>query len=88
MSETLHKPLPVQGYTPQPDWKVKAVNDNRELEEEILRRLDDMAGNPEIDSRWVATARTYLELGFMALNRAVFQPQRVKLPESPSDETS
>jgi hypothetical protein len=34
-----------------------------------------------IDGYWLGVARVYLELGFMAMNRAVFQPQRAKLPE-------
>jgi hypothetical protein len=33
------------------------------------------------DQRWLAIARTHFQEGFMALNRAVFQPQRIKLPE-------
>lgn len=33
------------------------------------------------DARWIAVARTHFQEGFMALNRAVFQPQRIKLPE-------
>lgn len=36
---------------------------------------------PEVDGRWLAIARTHFQEGFMALNRAVFQPQRIKLPE-------
>lgn len=34
-----------------------------------------------LDPRWTAIARSHFEQGFMALNRAVFQPQRVRLPE-------
>lgn len=33
------------------------------------------------DPRWLAIARTHIQEGFMALNRAVFQPQRIKLSE-------
>lgn len=35
----------------------------------------------EFDPRWLAIARTGFEQAFMALNRAVFQPQRIALPE-------
>lgn len=35
----------------------------------------------DADKRWIAVARTHFQEGFMALNRAVFQPQRIKLPE-------
>jgi hypothetical protein len=34
-----------------------------------------------VDQRWLAIGRTHIEEAFMAINRAVFQPQRVKLPE-------
>lgn len=33
------------------------------------------------DPRWLAVAKTRFQEGFMALNRAVFQPQRIRLPE-------
>jgi len=35
----------------------------------------------DVDQRWLAIARTHFQEGFMALNRSVFQPGRVKLPE-------
>lgn len=35
----------------------------------------------QYDSRWIAIARGHFQEGFMALNRAVFQPQRIRLPE-------
>jgi hypothetical protein len=36
---------------------------------------------PEVDKRWLAIARTGFEQAFMALNRSVFQPGRIRLPE-------
>ena len=76
-----HKPLPVQGYTAQPGWKVDTVNENKVLEEQILRRLDGYKGMAQdVDQRWLAIGRTKLEEAFMAINRSVFQPQRAKLP--------
>lgn len=35
----------------------------------------------QYDPYWLAAARKHFLEGFMALNRAVFQPQRIKLPE-------
>ena len=78
---TDHKPLPVQGYTSQPQWKVDAVNRNKQLEEELLRILDTWKGMYEdIDQDWLLLGRVRLEEAFMAINRAVFQPRRAKLP--------
>lgn len=75
------KGLPVKGYTDQPDAKINLVNRNKEVEERILRVLDPMYDSSAFDRRWLSIARTHFEQGFMALNRAVFQPQRVALPE-------
>ena len=79
------KGLPVQGYKPtQPDWAIALVNEDKVLEERVLRQIDAHVRNRdsrEIDQRHVALARTEIESAFMHLNRAVFQPQRIKLPE-------
>lgn len=75
-----HEPLPVSGYTAQSDVKVRLVNANKETEESLLRCLDVMTGNEEINKRWLAIARTHFEQGFMAMNRAVFDPERISLP--------
>lgn len=72
-----HKGLPVSGYQPQTDDKVAYVNENKRLEEIILRRLDDMMRSDDYDKRWAVIARAQLEQGFMAMNRAVFHPSRI-----------
>lgn len=79
----MHQGLPVSGYRPQSDDAVGLVNLNKEAEERLLRMLDLLASAPSglIDRRWYAVARTHFEQGFMALNRSIFQPGRVALPE-------
>lgn len=76
-----HAPLPVSGYTTQPQSKVDEVNINKRLEEVVLRRLDDLRASDAIDQRWLAVGRTHIEQGWMAINRAIFQPERVKIEE-------
>ncbi len=76
---TEHSGLPVSGYRPQSDDAVNLVNWNKQLEESVLRTLDGLATRDWIDKRWLAIGRTAIEQGFMAVNRAVFQPTRVKL---------
>jgi len=94
---TDHKPLPVAGYTDQSDAKVALVNEFKQDEERLLRKLDAMTkavhdprydvhipASPlaaATDQRWLAIARSHFQQGYMALNRAVFQPQRIRLPE-------
>lgn len=78
-----HQGLPVAGYKPQSDAKVAVVNVNKELEERCLRQIDAIPrdGGAGYDHRMIALARTQLRGAFMWLNRAVFQPGRVPLPE-------
>lgn len=76
-----HTGLPVAGYTTQTDAKVSKVNEFKQDEERLLRKIDDIMAGEGFDKRWAAVARTHIQEGFMALNRAVFQPQRIALPE-------
>lgn len=86
---TEHKGLPVHGYQPQSDDKVALVNGFKQDEERLLRKLDALLTTklegdkvvPSYDARWLSIARTHFQEGFMALNRAIFQPQRIELPE-------
>lgn len=81
-----HQGLPVAGYKPQDSTAVAKVNEHKQVEEQLLRRIEQLQALNSIDPgahdpRWLAVARTHFEEGFMALNRAVFKPGRVKLPD-------
>lgn len=81
-----HNGLPVSGYRAQSPANIAVVNGNKELEERVLRRIDAMQSNAHAadhDPRMIALARTAIQEGFMWLNRAVFQPERISLPEDP-----
>lgn len=82
-----HKPLPVSGYTPQSKATVDLVNRNKELEERLLRVLDELEFNPmyNVDICWLKVGRRHIEQGFMEINRAIFKPQRFNLPVQDSD---
>lgn len=79
-----HKGLPVAGYLPQADDKVAVVNANKELEERCIRAAEAIRDAEGMDGRMAALAITNIQQGFMWLNRAVFQPSRVALPEDKS----
>jgi hypothetical protein len=81
MTEPKHEGLPVAGYKAQSAEAVELVNANKVVEEIILRNLDDLAEMPGVDKRWLAIGRTQIEQGFMAVNRSIFKPGRVVLPE-------
>ena len=78
---------PVSGYRPQTQQALDLVNGFKADEERLLRKLDELKTLPEYgtiplaDQRWLALGRTHLEQAFMAINRSVFKPTRVKLPE-------
>lgn len=72
---------PVKGYRAQSADAINLVNAHKDAEERLLRRLDALSSRGDIDKRWLSIARTHFEEGFMALNRAVFQPERIDIPE-------
>lgn len=80
MADT-HEGLPVSGYNPQSAEKVDLVNANKALEERCIRAAEKIRDHGGCDPRMAALAITNLQQAFMWLNRAVFQPGRVSLPE-------
>ncbi len=80
--------LPVAGYAKNVEqWRIDMVNENKILEERVLRRVDEHVRNRdsrEIDQASVQLARRHVEDAFYRLNRAIMQPARIlKLPEDP-----
>lgn len=79
--------LPIPGYQSQTTAAINQVTTHKQLEEAILRVIDELGDQHvpadqhlDADKRWLAIARTNIEQGFMALNRSVFKPARVILP--------
>ncbi|WP_421579124.1 DUF7681 family protein [Shinella sp. M31] len=81
MNDEAFTPLPVNGYRTQSASNIQLVNINKDFEERVLRFFDALAEDPSVDKRWLAIGRTGIEQGFMAANRAIFKPVRVKLPD-------
>ncbi len=81
MSNVMHSGLPVPGYRAQGEQAVAKVRELKEAEERVLRILDQLKADAEVDQRWLQIGRTSIEQGFMAANRAIFKPARVELPE-------
>lgn len=81
----MHEGLPVAGYQPQTDNRVELVNTNKGTEERLVRLIESLQMGGTGDPRCLALAKTHLETGFMWLNRAIFQPGRVRLPEDPAE---
>jgi hypothetical protein len=70
------EPGTITGHQKQPQQKVDAVNTTKGIENDLGRWLKQLQADVEdVDGRWVSIARTHFQQGFMALNRAVFQPE-------------
>ena len=54
-----------------------------EMEEHTLRLLDEIDEDGEVsaDKRWLSIGRTQIQLGFMAVKRSIFKPERVEIAE-------
>ena len=76
-----HEGLPVAGYQPQSDERVQLVNENKVIEERLLRQIEHGLTTGLMDREAAFTAKTAMQEAFMWLNRAIFRPARVKLPE-------
>ena len=57
---TDHQPMPVAGYTAQSDDIIKTVNENKQLEETVLKQLDALKARDDVDQRWLAIGRTHV----------------------------
>jgi hypothetical protein len=87
---TTHAPMPVAGYTAQSQANIDLANEGKQLEERMLRYIERVEKYAETDpdtvkigerKRLAAVGRTQMQLGWMMVIRAIFNPQRIKLPE-------
>ena len=69
-------PGTITGYKQHTQHEVDAVNTTKGIENDLGDWIAQLRADlPNLDQRWVAIARTHFQEGFMALNRAVFQPE-------------
>jgi hypothetical protein len=73
--------LPVSGYRPQSREAIDSVNALKDMEEHVLRLLDEVEEEEGLaaDKRWMAIGRTAIQQGFMAVNRSIFKPGRIDI---------
>ena len=78
-------PLPVLGYKEQSEEALRLVNRNKVIEEQLLRHIEAIGDHvfetdqdDEDNYRWVVIAKTHIEQGFMALNRAILKSKRLE----------
>jgi hypothetical protein len=79
IAEKIAPKFKLAGYTDQSKNNIELVNNNKQIEEMVLQICDALLEVSAVDKRWLSIARTHIEQGFMALNRSIFKPERVKL---------
>lgn len=74
IKETLQK---IIGYTERSSdaTAIQLVNVTKEIENQLGDWVEKLRADESIDWDWLDIAVPHLQLGFMALNRAVFQPE-------------
>jgi len=56
------------------DWETDLLNKSAGFEAEMIEFIEAQFSTGSCDDRWLAIARTDLQKGFMALNRAIAKP--------------
>lgn len=67
----------IKTFTDQTDFNKALVNENKVLEEQVLRQIDKLKCIDGPDQRYIMLAQTNIQQAFMWLNRGIFQPQRL-----------
>lgn len=76
----------IKGFTDQSEKNKAFINRNKEIEERVFRIVDEVRAQEEYNHTFTDAANEYLIIGFMLLNRGIFQPQRIELPEDKEPE--
>lgn len=63
----------IKGYRELSQDEIDAMNAVKEKAAEVGDLLDSMKGM-DVDPRWLAIARTELQIGFMSATRAITKP--------------
>jgi hypothetical protein len=67
--------MQIKGYRKLTEEEISTINDLKALAEQVGEEVDNIFNREGVDKRWAAIARTDLQTGFMALIRAVAQPE-------------
>lgn len=65
----------IVGYTELSPQQIAAMNHVKGVGNYLGGLLNELAGFPGIDMRWLALARTHLQEGVMFANRAIARPE-------------
>lgn len=65
----------IKGYRDLDQNEINAMNQIKLIAEQVGAMVELMESNPDLDQRWVAVGKTQAQQAFMALTRAVAQPE-------------
>ena len=84
MSEDRIPYTPVKGYRELNAEELEDMNALKELEAAVLYRIAELGRSLEgYHPHWLSRGQITIEMGFMALNRAIARPKPVQLPADP-----
>ena len=64
----------IKGYRELSQIEIDLMNKVKALASEVERLYQDLLHTKEVDGRWLAIGKTDLQIGFMALVRAIAKP--------------
>jgi hypothetical protein len=70
--ENQHKKI--KGYRDLSQAEIDSMNDAKALAEKVGVLVEQLQSQDGLDQRWIATAKTDLQKGFMSLIRGIAQP--------------
>lgn len=70
--ENQHKKI--KGYRDLSQAEIDAMNEAKALADNVGSLVEKLQGQDGLDQRWIATAKTDLQKGFMSLIRGIAQP--------------
>lgn len=73
MVDNQHKKI--TGYRDLTEDEIAAMNELKELGNQVGALLDKVKDIPDVDQRFLATGRTDIQKGFMCAIRAVARPE-------------
>lgn len=73
----------IRGYRTLGVREISMMNDVKEMEALVAELWARFMADKTTDSRWMAIAKTQLELGFMAFSRAIAKPKEWDMKVDP-----
>ena len=73
----------IAGYRELAPLEKHEINKIKKMEQCLLKEINNIAEDNlvKIDGRWLAIGRTSIEQGFMAIIRAIAEPDTVRMPD-------